>query len=298
MGSSRSVARQLAYQKFKDSNANSVHWPWLDYGSVYTGLLARIDNPDLIWQSTSNLCGTASALSALATDDPWLYAFYVCELYHSGAAYLGYGNEAPLVRPAKATRNWKPPQGVHQTDWLALAALRDHLNERLDYTFDMGVPLGRELPLLAVPSTPRLIERLAALNYPSEVVTLLKAIGYTRVVNAAAWSVPANAVRVSEASGYHAAGYRVLLLVNAGMFDAASDGRTGPPAGTNRWVRLMDRFELTTRQFGEEHGIRLVIRDPQSSGAPPSASLLPADGGYLRVSSFLHHFYGFVAARP
>lgn len=297
MGSARSTAQQLAYKKFEKIDSNSVYWPWLDYGSVYSGLIDRIDDPGLIWQSTSNLCGMASAMNALAMDDPYLYAFYACELYRCGAAYLGYGKGAPLVEPSKATRSCKPPPNMHQTDWLTLSALRDHLNGLLDYTYGMGVPILKDIPLLGFLGSPTLVERLAAINYPSDVVTMLKGVGYTKVVDHAVWSVHASASRVGEANGYFGAGYRVLLLINTGMFDVDEDGSAPTSTSSNHWVRLTSKFDIGKKHFGDENGIRFGIYDPQASDKKATSSLVPWTGGYMRHSSFMHNFYGYIAAK-
>jgi hypothetical protein len=297
MGSARSNAQQLAWKKFKNINSNSVYWPWLDYGSVYSGIIDRIDDPGLIWQSTTNLCGMASAMNALAMDDPYLYAFYACELYRCGAAYLGYGKEAPLVKPSKATRGSKPPHSMHPTDWLTLAGLRDHLNDTLDYAYGMGVPLLKDIPLLGFFGNPKLVERLAAINYPSDLVTMLKAVGYTKVVDHAVWSVHASSTRVTEANSYLSAGYRVLLLINTAMYDIDLDGSTPSSQSSNHWVRLKSKFKIKQKQFKDENGIKFAIYDPQSSDKKDTSSMVPWTGGYMRHSSFMLNFYGFIAAK-
>ena len=139
-----------------------------------------------IWQSQSNLCGMATFFNTLATDDPYLYAYFVCGMYRCGAAYLGYTKESKIVKASKTTRSSTLPPGMPTADWVALASLRDHLNDLINYSYNMGIPFLKDIPVLGFLGSPKLIEPLGGINWPGDLYNMLKAVGYTKVANNAA----------------------------------------------------------------------------------------------------------------
>jgi hypothetical protein len=236
----------------------------------------------------------ASFLNTLAWDDPYLYAFYVCELYRCGAAHLGYGKDAPLAKPSKLTRSSNSPVGMSHAAWVALASLRDHLNAVLDYSYDMGIPGLKDIALLGVLGSPKLVEAVGGITWPDDLVTILKAVGYTKVVEKANTTIHAGAGAAADASAYFTSGYRVLILINTNMLH--DDGGSVDGSFTaSHWVRLRSKIESKQKHFksGGENGVRFSICDP----ARGQVVAVPASGAYLRRSGFLLNFYGYVAAK-
>lgn len=286
MASTQESALKLVAKKFASMDLPSVYWPAVEHKNLQWEIESRIKDPDRIWQSQSNLCGMATFFNTLAWDDPYLYAFYVCEMYRCGAAYLGYGKSAPLVKTTKATRSSKPPPAMPAADWVALASLRDHLNGVLDYSFDAGIPVLKDIPLLGFLGSPKFAEPLAGITWPSNLENMLKAVGYTKVVNKASVQYSAGPKAIDDANAYLKAGYRVLVLIHTGIY-STSAGTVALSA--EHWVRLVEPIAKNGSS------VRARVYDP----ADGRTCYLPdtKNGAYLHRNSFNAHFYGFIAAK-
>jgi hypothetical protein len=272
--------------------AKSVYWPHAYVNWVRDDLLARIDNPDLIWQSCTNTCGIATFINALAWDDPYLYAYFVSELVVSGAAYLGYGGDARVIKASKLTRSSKIPFEMSHADWVGIASIRDYLNDVLHYSYNMGVPVLKDIPLLGFLGTPNLVEAVGGITWPSDLETILKSVGYTKVVNEADATAMPSPETVGAANSYLAKEYRVLILIHTNLLHD-NGGSVDHSSFPNHWVRLTGKFELKAHHFksDKENGIRFKIRDT-ASGMHVE---VPTSGGYLRHSGFMDNFYGYIA---
>ncbi|GAB4161761.1 MAG: hypothetical protein Fur0037_28300 [Planctomycetota bacterium] len=280
----RSSAHALVAKKFSQMHGPSPYWPMVVHELLRDEIDSRIDNPDWIWQSSTSLCGMASFFNSLAWDDPYLYAFYLCEMYRCGAAYLGYGSSnPPLVTASKATRSSKRPHGLPSADWIALASLRDHLNGVLHYSYNMGIPVLKEIPLLGFFGNPSLVEQVGGITYPEDMGSILKAVGYRNVVQKAYKSTHPGAASVHDANHYHKAGYRIVILINTDIMD---DGAT-PSTMPDHWLRLAGPFEK------KGNGYRVRVYNSQVGGL----EWLPHSGKYLDQKNFLGNFFGFVAGR-
>lgn len=282
--SSKSSALALVAKKFASMSLPSIYWPTVEHKNLKWEIDSRINDPDRIWQSQSNLCGMASFFNTLAWDDPYLYAFYVCEMYRCGAAYLGYGKKAPLIKPSKATRSSKVPPTMPAADWVALASLRDHLNDVLDYSYSMGIPVLKDIPLLGFLGSPSFVEAVGGINWPGDLENTMKAVGYTKVVNAASIHGIAGPKHLDSANAHLKAGYSVLLLIHSGIEkdDAATFTMT-----PDHWVRLRAPIEMNGT------GVRAWVYNP----AYGTKHWLPKSGKFIHRNAFRAHFYGFVAAR-
>jgi len=284
MSSSQDSARKLVAKKFASMSLPSIYWPTVPHKNLEWEIDKRIDNPNLIWQSMSNLCGMATFFNTLAWDDPYLYAHYVCEMYRCGAAYLGYGKNAPLVKPSKTVRSSKVPPMISSADWIALAALRDHLNDVLKYGYDAGIPVLGEIPLLGFFGNPRLIEPVGGITWPGDLVNMLKAVGYAKVVNRADWQYRAGPKAIDDANGYWQNGFKVLALIHSGI---ESDEAGTYALTADHWVRLAARIET------KGTGVRAWVWNP----AYGKAHWLPTSGKMVHRNVFNAHFFGFVAAK-
>jgi hypothetical protein len=292
----RKSARAVVHKKLGNYSdyEKSIYWPNLYANWVRDDLLARIEDPSLIWQSESNTCGMATFMNALAWDDPYLYAYYVSEMFVSGSAYLGYGKDAPIVKASKLTRSSKNPFEMSHADWIALASLRDYLNDILHYSYSMGIPGLKDIPLLGILGTPNFVEAVGGITWPGDMEHILKAVGYKGVVNTADTTHMPSAKTVGEANSLLTNGYRVVILIHTNMLD--DDGGSVDGSMTaNHWVRLTEKFDIKHSHFSSdnENGIRFRMWDP----AQGKSTVVPASGGYLRHSGFMDNFYGFVAGR-
>ncbi len=272
-------------------------WPTVAHDQIRFDLEQRIYNPDLIWQSQSNLCGMASFFHALAKDDPYLYAYYVCSMYLRGSAYLGYGKDAPVVSASKLTRSSKVPP-MSSVDWIALSSLRDYFNKYLDYSFDAGIPGLKDIPLLGFFGSPKLIEAVGGITWPDDLANILLAVGY-QVRMTPALRV-ATLKDLYDANSLFKNGYRVFLLIHTCL------AKNNPSAITTypeHWVHMVDLFDINSS------GIRVRVFDPvwgqrvylpnsgkQIDNQTGQAVYFP-EGGRIPIKNFCNNLFGYVAGR-
>lgn len=287
MSSTKSSAIKYVKDKFASAlKKPSIYWPTVPHKNLEWEILKRIEDPDRIWQGTSNLCGMASFMNSLAYKDPYLYGYFVCGLLKNGSAYLGYTKDSPVIKPSKATRSSKVPPSMPTADWVALSSLRDHLNQVLHYSFDVGVPTLKDIPLIGLFGTPKLVEAVGGITWPKDLPPMLEAVGYTNIVNRADVVVRPDQSVWGELHHYYSHGYRVLLLINTAIFQPDAGKFSSMP---NHWVRMAGRVHQTGSK------VRVLVYDPAAGGLrwlPQSKS-----GASLPLSAFWGNFWGFVAAR-
>lgn len=110
MGSTQAAALKHVADRFASMKKASVFWPTVPFKNLEWEINNRIQGPSRIYQAKSNLCGMGSFFNTLATDDPYLYAYFLCSVYKCGSAYLGHGKDAPIVKVSKQTRSdWRRP---------------------------------------------------------------------------------------------------------------------------------------------------------------------------------------------
>jgi hypothetical protein len=290
---------------------NSRFWPYLSRNEVAAGLVARVRDPNLIWQARSNLCGMATFVHALASDDPLGYVLFARGLYRDAQGWLVGKKHNTLFSPSKETRSSKVPSRMNAADWLVLASLRDHMNRFLHYRWDAHIPVVSDIPLIKL--FPLLFaERIAAINWPDDIAALLRAVGYRDVLVDADVSrlkgVNTRDTMVDLVAGH----YRVMMLVSVGMFEGGASSATA-----QHWVRLLT-FELNQfalpRDGGAQPGVRFTAFDPQMGAVqhwnettptrgvrrvpdPTAVGPKAFRGEYIPLSHFMDHYYGYVAGR-
>jgi hypothetical protein len=273
----------IAHVKDKLSGVyHSIMWPTVAHDQIRFDLEQRIYNPDLIWQSQSNTCGMASFFHALAEDDPYLYAYYVCSMYLRGSAYLGYGKDAPIVSASKLTRSSKVPP-MSSVDWIALASLRDYLNNFLDYNFDAGIPGLKDIPLLGFLGSPKLIEAVGGITWPTDLANILLAVGY-QVQMTAAINRVATLKDLYDANSLFKNGYRIFLLIHTCL---AKDNPSAVTTVPEHWVHMVDLFNINAS------GVRATVFDP----AWGQRVYLPNSGKQIPIKNFCNNLFGYVAGR-
>ena len=170
----------------------------------------------------------------------------------------------------------------------------DYLNDVLHYSYNMGIPVLKDIPLLGFLGTPNLVEAVGGITWPGDLETILKSVGYTKVVNDADATAMPSPEAVGAANSYLAKDYRVLILIHTNLLN--DNGRSVDHSSLpDHWVRLTGKFELKAGDFKSdgENGIRFKIRDTASG----MHVQVPTSGAYLRHSGFMDNFYGYIAAR-
>jgi hypothetical protein len=94
--SARSIIRMFAENEF---GRGSV-WPSLNRAEVAASSLARIEDPNLIKQGDTDLCGLACFVRSLVSDAPDEYARAIQQLFEYGTAMIRTGNGHYTAWPA------------------------------------------------------------------------------------------------------------------------------------------------------------------------------------------------------
>src|ERR1041384_8425520 len=84
---SLAYAKRLVTEKLS-GNGPGKYWPKLLEEKVAAGLIERVDNPDVIYQSASNTCGMASFVHELIETDPVQYVWLGCYLFNQASGKL------------------------------------------------------------------------------------------------------------------------------------------------------------------------------------------------------------------
>jgi hypothetical protein len=230
--------------------------------AVAAGLHVRIDDPYKIDQKGASLCGPAALVVELAKDEPTTYAEYVVALYENGEAHLGRLH----VRAGTDLKNYAlPTDGTapDPADWIALASLRDSTNWILDYQ-EVG-------------------NQVAGITTPGNMAQWVRDLGYTKVIDKTFCPWDQKSKNLWEAAVRHEAnGYKVFLLINAGMLD--SDPKERSYGSPNHWVLLI------SAQITNEGDAKLQIYTWGDKRMVPPHGMLPA--AVVRT-----YYFGFVAAK-
>src|SRR5215217_8218539 len=112
-------------------------WLHVCRNKVADGLQDRVLNPNLIAQTTTNMCGIAAFVRQWAEDDPVGYAWLGITLYENGTGRIGRGNlTGKEVFPSYDLKNSPLPQyqsnghwfEMNHADWIVLASIREAFN--------------------------------------------------------------------------------------------------------------------------------------------------------------------------
>jgi hypothetical protein len=265
---SKAGALALA-QSFATSASGPDDWPGISRSTLAAELTARINNPDLIAQRDTSLCGPASFMRAVAIDMPLTYARCAIDLYRAGE-----GNIVNLdIVPGHRMKRKPPPGYIKAADWIMLGSVRDDENRVFSVASEPGAVAGMTLP--------------------RAMVKWFKSAGYTNVsdqAHIAWWPLENRLWTARHASNLHSGGHKVAMLIDADILDAAKQhsDRINVP---NHWVTL-------TSSIFNRADVKLddpIAFQVYSWGAQTLMSGTTAAPVSLRL--FLKKFYGFVAAR-
>jgi hypothetical protein len=288
---SKQFAKQLVTEHLKGTGYGH-YWPKVKEEEVASGLIDRVDRPDIVFQSAANVCGMASFVHDLLETDPVLYTWLGIHLFKSAKGRLGRGQESIVITASVETRSSPLPAGINHADWVVLASLRDYSNKVLKYGYNTKIPVLSDIPILGIFGQSWVAEPIAGINWPKDLEVLLRAAGFRRIVNAADTLSLAGYKNFERAGEYYEAGYQVMLLISNSML---TGGKPTPTA--EHWITLESKIEENIFAFqGSEQpsGVAFTIFNPAKRAkykvpSPPAA--------YIPLRQVLNNFYGFVAAR-
>jgi len=255
--------------RFKSQTGPSV-WPNVSRAALAEGLIQRINSPNTINQQGTPLCGPASFVRAIASDNPDGYAQAAIDVYTLGAAKIGSLD----IRPGTELKQSAPQGGTDPADWIMLGSVRDANNWFFSPAGWFGISLAG-------------ITRAATMEQ------WFRDAGYTRIINITYYflkPIPTVlAIEAHRASNYWVSGYKVVLLIDSNMLnsDCQDDLVSMYP---DHWVALNSAI----RDGGLINYDAPVSFSVYSWGRSVSVPVNP--GKPLLKRDFLHKYYGFIAA--
>jgi len=255
------LAVQLIDAFEKDQNP-SAYFPKLSRSAIAEGLRARVDNPNLINQGDTSLCGSAAVVTALAKTRVVDYVKAVIELYNFGAAEIrkmgsGSGNSW-YIAPGKDVRNYKPSPKTAEVDWIIMASIRDSENWLLDYEKESN--------------------DASAITRGATVADWLRKAGYAEVIDKTNNVFSKDVEELQQAADLYKKDYQVCLLIDTN----ALNGKTSFISYPKHWVILASDIDYVPFMRMEVYswGEKLIL--PKQK---------------MELVSFVRYFYGFVAAK-
>jgi hypothetical protein len=240
---------------------------YLSRTKVAAGALIRIDDPNQIAQMQTNLCGPASFVRIIASDDPETYAQSIVDLFEKGSATIGHGGARYNLRPGDDLRHYELPAsaGIDQSDWIILASLRDSTNKWLTYS--------------------SVDDSVSALTMPGTMVNWLKDAGYHDVRENTNLASSPSISNAQDASNLFNNGYKVLLLINMQMLEKSTQDKNS--TFPDHWATLTSSIN-----FRDGNSLSFSVYTWGEKDRP-----VPLDGGSLATKSFLNNYYGYIACK-
>lgn len=245
-----------------ESSGRTGIWTNIRKDDIVKGLRIRISSPDKINQAGSLLCGPAAFTYELATDDPVNYTKAVIDLFTTGTAVIG----TMLLKPSKDLIYNPFTGGIHPSDWVILASLRDSSNAFFDIE--------------------NVDDMAGAATIPSTMASWLRNVGFTKIVNDTNLFFSKGLSNVNNANSYLNDSYRVFLFINSAMLTTAKqeNGSLAP----DHWVMLLTPVEVDGAGF--ERTVSFKAYSWGEDKNVPEKATKP-----LKVSDMLANYYGYIA---
>lgn len=263
-------AAKAIVNRFASSGRIGI-WPHIQKAAMTQQLIARIDNPNLIDQQNTPLCGPSTTIRMLALDNPSAYAQAAIDLYTTGKAQIG----SFQINPGTLLIVARPAGGAAEADWLLAASIRNSEN----YLFSIAFGLQRDI---------------AGITTPGSIARWFRRMGYTQIINktylVAKPIFMALAQEAQEASRLFGQGYRVLLFIDCNMIRESNQNDL-ISMFPDHWVGL----DSPIRDGGLLNYDAPVNFTIWTWGRRQAVPVNPAKP--LTKQKFLHKYYGFVAAR-
>ena len=190
--------------QFASQSSQGV-WPQIDRNALAAGLIARINDPNLINQMGTPLCGPASLVRAIDDNTPIIYAQAAIDLYTRGTARIGNLD----VRPGSELKQSAPQGNTNPADWIMLASIRDSNNWFLSPAGLFG-------------------SNLAGMTLPQTMESWFSNAGYTQIINityfAAKPIYSVLAMEMHRSSYLFSQGYKVVLFIDSDVLDPDCQG--------------------------------------------------------------------------
>jgi hypothetical protein len=241
----------------------------------------RIENPSLINQGLSSLCGPAVFIYCLAKRKPKLYAKYIIDLYEKGEAKIG----RLKVKPGMDCKNFDPiaEYEILEADWIALAGLRDSENDFFDY------------------DNPN--DQLPGITMPGDIAKWFAFSDFLAIRQNTNIFFDKSLYTLLQAHKKYISGACVCLFVGAHVLQGIPNGRS--PA--DHWVVLNSPISIDGKPVSklvaqgkkvnqDESLLSKKIQFSLYTWARDSYPVNKYDPG-LTVGKFLDYFYGYVAAQ-
>lgn len=238
-------------------------FPHIQRADVAYGLRARLENPSLIAQKSSSLCGPAALVFNLATNDPVHYARYVIDLFERGVADVNKLH----VKAGGDLRAYDPTGLIQPADWIALASLRDSENFFFDYQ--------------------SVDDEFAGITLPGDMEAWFKKIGYRSVINDTNLMSDKDEANIRAADRLYQDDYWVCLFINDNMLSADTQDKGSMTA--SHWVVLTSPVTIAGGAISFE-----VFTWGKGHYQVPA----PGPGSHpLTLAHFYDVYYGYVAAK-
>ena len=223
-------------------------------------LYDRVDHPKHINQGSTDFCGPAAVLYALAKEDPQAYVRLGIDLFATGKATVrGWTIDAGPLKDQALPQD----MNIGCCDWVMMASVR------------RNVGFGGLTD----------VSNLAQGTLPTEIATSLKQLGYGDVRNetysTSVWK--ADEKNLVEAGALLSKGYRVILCVNDNMFKKPE----AAPWKPNHFCTLKsqpvigERIKCRLWQWGIDH------KEPKSDATAIFIN--------LPKMHFIQQYFGYVA---
>ena len=241
-------------------------WLHIKRAELAKGLRERIDDPDMINQGQTSLCGPADFIRDVATDTPKVYAKAAIDLYETGSALIGTFR----IKPTKDLKFYKLPATalIDPADWILCASIRDSDNWFLDYQAET--------------------DDVSAITMPHSKASWLKQASYTDVINETNTVFNKDLVNARQASALLAKGYKVALFISADMLSLSTQGNAS--VYPDHWVALTREIKVSGLAADPAPKVSFRVYTWGGQREVPS-------GGSLSIKQFLNNYYGFVACK-
>jgi hypothetical protein len=245
--------------KFETKSGGGA-WKHITRAEVTKGLRDRVANPGKIDTSSCNLCGPASFLYSVLIEYPEDYCKYIIDLYEGGKGKL-WGLE---VEPDDDAMNYDVPKSkMHPVDWIGLGSLRDAENDFFDYQ--------------------SIDDAASAITMPHTLTSWFEEAEYPTRHNVTNLVFTKSKSDIVKANDLRLQGCKVCLFIDADMLEASTQDSTSTTP--DHWVVLTGPVTFS----GDNISLEVFTWGEAKRKVPRSGS--------LPLSSFLKHFYGYVAAK-
>lgn len=258
-------------------------------------VLTRANNPRIIYQNDTPLCGPAAFLYCITKFNPNIYSQYIYHLALNGTATIGSMN----IKPREDCKNADLSAAkIDPVDWVGLASLRDSTNQ----FFPMTSPS----------------DNLAGMTGPGVIADwFAKTRLFEQIINETNLFLTKATSNLVDANRYYRNGYKVCLFINAKMIldpssSASKSFSKGLPTSANmekktkkigsnvpnHWVVLEGNMMLGNEYFNGE--IKTMEEKIENSNLPISFNVYSWGRIYsiaLNWDVLSSYYYGYIAVK-